>query len=28
LSTIVEKFRQYRKPGYYEKYDYHWAMTI
>ena len=28
LSTFVEKLKAYRKPGYYDKYDYHWTMTI
>ncbi len=28
LSTFVEKFRQYSKPGYYDEFDYHWTMTI
>ncbi len=28
MSTFVEKLRQYSKPGYYEKFDYHWTMTI
>ena len=28
MSTIVEKVRQYTKPGYYDEFDYHWAMTI
>ena len=28
MSTFVEKLRQYRKPGYYDKFDYHWTMTI
>ena len=28
MSTIVEKLRQYTKPGYYDEFDYHWTMTI
>ena len=28
MSTIVEKIRQYSKPGYYDEFDYHWTMTI
>ena len=28
LDRIIEGWRKNRKPGYYEKFDYHWAMTI
>ena len=28
LDRIIEGWRKNRKPGYYEKLDYHWAMTI
>lgn len=28
MSEFIEKYRQYRKPGYYDEYDYHWTMTI
>jgi len=28
MGKLLDKFRQYTKPGYYEKYDYHWTMTI
>ena len=28
MSTIVDKIRQYSKPGYYDEFDYHWTMTI
>lgn len=28
MSTFVEKLKEYRKPGYYEEFDYRWAMTI
>jgi molybdopterin-containing oxidoreductase family iron-sulfur binding subunit len=28
LSTFVEKLKAYTRPGYYDKFDYHWTMTI
>ena len=28
IDRFFEGWRKYRKPGYYEKFDYHWAMTI
>ena len=28
LSTFVEKLKAYRKPGYYDAFDYNWKMTI
>ena len=28
MSDLFENIRKYRKPGYYEEYDYHWGMTI
>ena len=28
LDRITEGWRKNRKPGYYEDFDYHWAMTI
>lgn len=28
MSEFIEKYRQYRKPGYYDEYDYHWTMSI
>ncbi|MEM7280418.1 MAG: 4Fe-4S dicluster domain-containing protein [Pseudomonadota bacterium] len=26
--SIVEKYKKYRKAGYFDKFDYHWGMTI
>ena len=26
--SLSEKWREYRKPGYYEEFDYAWTMTI
>ena len=28
IDRFTESWRKYRKPGYYEKFDYHWTMTI
>jgi molybdopterin-containing oxidoreductase family iron-sulfur binding subunit len=28
VTDVVESWKKYRRPGYYEQYDYHWAMTI
>lgn len=28
MSDVFRNVRQYRSPGYYEEYDYHWAMAI
>ena len=28
MSSLLEKFREYRKPGYFDEFDYHWTMTI
>jgi Fe-S-cluster-containing dehydrogenase component len=28
LDRFIESWRKYRKPGYYEKFDYAWTMTI
>ncbi len=28
MSKLTDKWREYRRPGYYEKFDYHWGMTI
>ena len=28
MSTVAEKIKQYRKPGYFDEFEYHWAMTI
>ncbi|MCG8434134.1 MAG: 4Fe-4S dicluster domain-containing protein [Gammaproteobacteria bacterium] len=28
MSNALEKVKKYRKPGYYDQYDYHWTMTI
>ncbi len=28
MAKLLEKLKQYTKPGYYEKFDYHWTMTI
>ena len=28
FDRFAESWRKYRKPGYYEEFDYHWAMTI
>ena len=28
MSSITDKLREYRKAGYYTKYDYHWTMTV
>ena len=28
MSTFVEKLKAYRKPGYYDAFDYNWKMTI
>lgn len=28
MTDVVESWKKYRRPGYYEQYDYHWAMTI
>ena len=28
MAKLLEKIKQYTKPGYYEKFDYHWTMTI
>jgi len=28
MAKLLEKLKQYTRPGYYEKFDYHWTMTI
>jgi Fe-S-cluster-containing dehydrogenase component len=28
VTDIAEAWRKYRRPGYYEEYEYHWAMAI
>ena len=28
FSRFMDGWRKYRKPGYYEKFDYHWTMTV
>lgn len=28
MNKIKDKIKQYTRPGYYEKFDYHWGMTI
>ena len=28
MGELLEKLKKYTKPGYYDKYDYHWTMTI
>ena len=28
MVDLVEKFRRYTKPGYYDTFDYHWTMSI
>ncbi len=28
IEKYIEKYKEYRRPGYYEAYDYHWTMTI
>jgi Fe-S-cluster-containing dehydrogenase component len=28
FSRFMDNWRKYRKPGYYEEYDYHWGMTV
>ncbi len=28
MSSVMDQFRKYLKPGYYDKFDYHWTMTI
>ena len=28
MSGVMDQFRKYLKPGYYDKFDYHWTMTI
>ena len=28
LERFSDSWRKYRKPGYYDEFDYHWAMTI
>ena len=27
-DRLIDKWRKYRRPGYYEKFDYHWTMVI
>ncbi len=28
MSNVLDKLREYSKPGYYDEFDYHWTMTI
>ncbi len=28
MATLLEKIREYRRPGYFERYDYRWTMAI
>ena len=28
MSNVLDKLREYGKPGYYDEFDYHWTMTI
>ncbi len=28
MSTFLDRLRDYRRPGYFEEFDYHWTMTI
>ncbi len=28
MSTLIDRFRALRRPGYFEEFDYHWTMTI
>jgi len=28
MGSLLEKFRRYTKPGYYDTFDYHWTMSI
>ena len=28
MVDLVEKFRRYTKPGYYDTFDYHWTMSV
>jgi molybdopterin-containing oxidoreductase family iron-sulfur binding subunit len=28
VNDVVESWKKYRRPGYYEEYEYHWAMVI
>ena len=28
MAKLLDKLKQYTKPGYYDKFDYHWTMTI
>jgi molybdopterin-containing oxidoreductase family iron-sulfur binding subunit len=28
MSSVLDKIREYNKPGYYDEFDYHWTMTI
>ena len=28
MADIVEKWKKFREPGYFGKFDYHWGMVI
>ena len=28
FSRFMDGWRKYRKPGYYDEFDYHWSMAI